>query len=583
MILTLEVCGPEASSLGAAGRKVFDGTGGLIGRLPNNDWVLPGQYVSGHHARIQFRNGQFLVEDTSTNGVFVNSPDNRLQRGRPYPIKSGDRLFIDMYEISVEVGAGERARDPFVPAQVGGSRTPPVISEDPFSVDAVEAPPAPRGGAHAGGRGLRADASDPFGDLVNPIAATGEADPLKVLGIESKSAPRPPAPRASDLASGSPLSDPYRPPVVRTPKAAEPLTPEPIIPEDPLGEGLIPQDPAPQHGVIPADYDPLAPETSGVASPSEPPGRSSPRTPVPPRGARAPSPAVPPRPSPGPAAARTPPPVDVRSGARQGSVREEPTHPAPLPPPTPAPRASRTPPRQVGPRNPDPFAEAVASQGAGRPQTQERARDTPGSPARSTEGEFDFAAFLQGVGVRGVEVSPELAREFGEVLRVVIAGLMEALRARERIKSEFRLRATTFKPADNNPLKFSANLEDALHNLLLKRNPAYLGPVEAFEDAFRDVRNHQMAMLAGVRVAYEAMLAQFDPGRLQAEFDRQLKKGALIGAPARLKYWELYRERFRDRVRDADSCFRDLFGDEFAKAYEEQLERLRALPRATDK
>jgi type VI secretion system FHA domain protein len=196
-------------------------------------------------------------------------------------------------------------------------------------------------------------------------------------------------------------------------------------------------------------------------------------------------------------------------------------------------------------------------------------------------GDFDFTAFLEGAGIQGVEVSPELARQFGQILRVVIDGLMDVLRARERIKDEFRMRVTTFKAADNNPLKFSANVEDALHNLLVKRNPAYLGPVEAFEDAFSDVRYHQMAMLAGVRVAYEAMLAEFDPERLQTEFDRQGKKG-ILGVAGR-KYWDLYCELFRDRVRDADSCFRDLFGDEFAKAYEEQLARLRTAQRHNEK
>ena len=58
---------------------------------------------------------------------------------------------------------------------------------------------------------------------------------------------------------------------------------------------------------------------------------------------------------------------------------------------------------------------------------------------------------------------------------------------------------THFRPADNNPLKFSANVDDALHNLLVKRNAAYLAPVEAFADAFEDLRNHQIAMLAGMR------------------------------------------------------------------------------------
>ncbi|MNC86284.1 hypothetical protein D3C83_19310 [compost metagenome] len=159
---------------------------------------------------------------------------------------------------------------------------------------------------------------------------------------------------------------------------------------------------------------------------------------------------------------------------------------------------------------------------------------------------------------------------------MVVGGVMDILQSRQRIKSEFRMGMTTFKPADNNPLKFSANVDDALHNLLVKRNPAYLGPVEAFEDAFDDLRHHQMAMLAGVRVAFETMLTEFDPDRMQEEFDRQLKKGALLSVPAKLRYWDLYRERIRDMVRDPEASFRELFGEEFAKAYEEQLRRLKA-------
>jgi len=195
-------------------------------------------------------------------------------------------------------------------------------------------------------------------------------------------------------------------------------------------------------------------------------------------------------------------------------------------------------------------------------------------------GELDFAAMLAAAGVDSSQVTPELAEQFGQILRVVVTGVMDVLRARERIKDEFRMRITTFKAADNNPLKFSANVEDALHNLLVKRNAAYLGPVEAFEDAFQDMRNHQMAMLAGMRVAYDAMLADFEPGRLQEEFDRQLKAGSFLSGPSKLKYWELYRNRFHDMVKDADSSFRNLFGDEFAKAYEEQLVRLKTLNRA---
>ena len=136
---------------------------------------------------------------------------------------------------------------------------------------------------------------------------------------------------------------------------------------------------------------------------------------------------------------------------------------------------------------------------------------------------------------------------------------------------------TTFKRADNNPLKFSADVDDALYNLFVKQqNTTYLGPVDAFEDAFDDMRNHQIAMLVGVRVAFEAMLSEFHPDHLQEQFDRQVKKGALVSMPARLRYWELYREWIHDMVRDADTSFRELFGEEFARAYEEQLRRLKA-------
>jgi type VI secretion system FHA domain protein len=148
------------------------------------------------------------------------------------------------------------------------------------------------------------------------------------------------------------------------------------------------------------------------------------------------------------------------------------------------------------------------------------------------------------------------------------------LRARQQVKDELRMRQTQFKPADNNPLKFSANVDDALHNLLVKRNPAYLEPVAAFADAFDDLRDHQLAMLAGLRVAFEAMLADFDPDRLEEQFDRRSKKGALLSVPAKLRYWDSYREKTRQLLVDVDAAFRKWFGEEFVKAYEEQLERL---------
>ena len=96
-----------------------------------------------------------------------------------------------------------------------------------------------------------------------------------------------------------------------------------------------------------------------------------------------------------------------------------------------------------------------------------------------------FSGVLAGAGLEGVAVTPELARSFGEILHVVVSGVMDVLKARHQIKDEFRMRMTHLRVADNNPLKFSVDVDDALHNLLVKRNQAYLSPVQASRMRFR--------------------------------------------------------------------------------------------------
>jgi len=193
-------------------------------------------------------------------------------------------------------------------------------------------------------------------------------------------------------------------------------------------------------------------------------------------------------------------------------------------------------------------------------------------------GQLDFAALLAAAGLEGVPITSDLAASFGSILKVVVDGLRDVLRAREELKDQFRLKITTYARRENNPIKFSANTEDALHNLLVKHNPAYLEPVAAFEGAFEDLRIHQMAMLAGLRAGYEAMLASFDPDALEQKFERYAKRGGLLGGAAKQRYWELYRDVFQDMVGDADTSFRTLFGKAFAEGYEEQARLLKRRP-----
>ena len=142
-----------------------------------------------------------------------------------------------------------------------------------------------------------------------------------------------------------------------------------------------------------------------------------------------------------------------------------------------------------------------------------------GTPAAA--GSIDLAELLRAAGVSSAQMSSETARELGEVLRIVIEGVMEVLHARAEIKAQFRMTSTRVQASENNPLKFSPNVEAALHTLLVERNRGYLPAPRAFTDAFADIRNHQLAVLEGIRSAFNAMLAQFDPERLREDFERQ--------------------------------------------------------------
>jgi type VI secretion system FHA domain protein len=494
--LILEVISAQASSMGSAARQTFGTGGGTIGRDAGNSWMLSHGKVSARHAVITCEGGTFYIEDTSRNGICLNSSRNRLTRGEPHPLASGDRLLIDPYEIRVAIASAEG------PSR---GRVEPMAESNPFDLfgDAGAADPfAP----HA----ERAPAFDSPDSM-----SREELDPLELLNLHEDRQPRRKAPPSvRDLDAGSPLDAHFRPPVAIPDERPAPA------PVDPLA--------------IPQGYNPL------LDDPAPPPPRPAPPRPI----ERAP------QPPPAPPIERVAP-TPVERAPQPPIERLPPPADADLHPPRP--RIGRPARAEAGRVEPDPLP--------------------PVRPRGGGSGGGDLAAVLEGAGLDPSEVTPELARAFGEIIRVVVTGVMDVLQSRRQIKDEFRMRMTQFRPADNNPLKFSANVEDALHNLLVKRNAAYLGPVEAFEDAFTELRNHQLAMLAGMRVAFESMLAEFDPDRLQENFDRQSAKGLV---PAKMRYWDLFRDKRREMAKDPEATFRQLFGEEFARAYEEQLKQLKS-------
>ena len=102
-MLRLRVVSEQRRSLAERSSAIFSVEGGTIGRSADNDWVLPDpqRYVSAHHARVQFREGHFYLQDVSTNGVYVNDDMEPLaKRGSSgYRLANGDVLRMGDYHI----------------------------------------------------------------------------------------------------------------------------------------------------------------------------------------------------------------------------------------------------------------------------------------------------------------------------------------------------------------------------------------------------------------------------------------------------------------------------------------------------
>ncbi len=130
MTLRLRIVSDHRRLLGDRSTIAFSTEGGTIGRSADNDWVLPDplRYVSAHHARVEYRDGHFFLEDLSTNGVFVNDDDRPLAKAQPtgHKLKTGDVVRMGDYQIvaALETDAEQPVS---APADTGAGQVPTSI------------------------------------------------------------------------------------------------------------------------------------------------------------------------------------------------------------------------------------------------------------------------------------------------------------------------------------------------------------------------------------------------------------------------------------------------------------------------
>ena len=581
----------------------WDVMGGTMGRSSSNDWVLPdtNRYLSGRHAILRCQNGDYYITDTSTNGVFINQKPVPLGRDNSARLENGDTLKMGGYVMEVlldsEKSSGSKMppettsvvtqeadhpfdiKDDFPKRPTPGKRK--VESDDPFSdfnssFDKDELPqkkdePLPLAEDfwdNSDSSSLSTSHDSQLSD--DPFFSDGD---FMVAGTDSE---RTPDRRSID---DTPLADFYQPPDIQKPdngKADSHISEKPgKLPDNDFGllESKV------QPG-FPDEDDPF--DFSAIAEPLRSKQRDST---VEPEIAEATSSA------------------QAIDSIMVDSDLDDPFDFSGIGIDTPEPKKTEAVYIDDGTKitervdlttadRPEPvleqavIAEAETGDAALIGQGGRVLSVDSGKPDVHQElpAGQDIQKLLAGMGIMdesarrtiAEHVSPE---KIGQLFRILLQGSMDVLRTRTEIKSEMRMDVTTIRPIQNNPVKFSVNVDDALLKLLMPQGASFMKPELALAEAFDDIKAHQVAVIAGVQASLKLVMKRFDPDKLVERLQKQNRILANIPIQRQARLWGLFEELYSTIEEEAADDFQRLFGLEFSRAYEKQIEQLEMMRR----
>lgn len=202
----------------------------------------------------------------------------------------------------------------------------------------------------------------------------------------------------------------------------------------------------------------------------------------------------------------------------------------------------------------------------------------PALPREAADPAALVRTYLDAMGAKRVPETGEppevtMAR-LGRTMRILVTGIREILMTRTAIKSEFRMSQTVIRRTGNNPLKFSITEDEAVERIASPPAEGYMEPDRAAEEALRDIRAHEVAMVSGMQAALKGLLSQFDPEVLAAKLAENPRSGGLLKSK-KTQYWEVFEQTYATISEQAENDFHELFTREFARAYQSQLEKMK--------
>lgn len=221
----------------------------------------------------------------------------------------------------------------------------------------------------------------------------------------------------------------------------------------------------------------------------------------------------------------------------------------------------------------DPAASALKPTATAAPAA--RASASPAMPSAALD------AFFRGAGLPAQPLDDKQVEQtlhrLGQVMRELVLGLNENLHLRAEQRSVLRVPPTS-QPQDKNPLSVSASLDEAIANLLFRPTSEFLQAVESVREAFTDIKQHQQSLLSALRTAAVDYIARLDPEELENKVSNG-KRGALINAANKLRYWDLYKDLYQVVTQAQPGQLPQQFLEELSRAYETEGARAGTLSR----
>ncbi len=188
--------------------------------------------------------------------------------------------------------------------------------------------------------------------------------------------------------------------------------------------------------------------------------------------------------------------------------------------------------------------------------------------------------FLKGAGISDNITQTRIAKNInpealGKLFQIAIKGTIDLLHSRAEIKNEIRMDATLVKATKNNPLKFSISLEDTLLRLMEAQKEDYMEPKEALTEAYKDMKAHQIAMMAGIQSTVSTLLDHFEPDKLTKRLEQENPIIDNIPIYRKAKLWKQFEKLYATIQQEAEEDFNRLLGTEFNKAYQKQVKQLK--------